>query len=88
MLLNGVSFQVDTNYEVLVVAFNAQGESPPSSPITVYVGEAVPTGNPKNVVAAPLSSTEIKISWEVWNIWMNWYFIKSMNWLQGYRIFS
>ncbi|XP_050687397.1 protein sidekick-like isoform X4 [Eriocheir sinensis] len=56
--------QVDTTYEVLVVAFNAQGESPSSAPITVYVGEAVPTGNPKNVIAAPLSSTEIKISWE------------------------
>ncbi|KAK8382212.1 hypothetical protein O3P69_015266 [Scylla paramamosain] len=56
--------QVDKNYEVLVVAFNAQGESPPSAPITVYVGEAVPTGNPKNIVAEALSSTEIKLSWE------------------------
>lgn len=56
---------MDTNYEVLVVAYNAQGESPPSAPITVYVGEAVPTGHPKNVQAEALSSTEIKITWEV-----------------------
>ncbi|KAG7176448.1 sidekick-like 1 [Homarus americanus] len=56
--------EMDTNYEVLVVAFNAQGESPSSAPITVYVGEAVPTGNPKNVKTEALSSTEIKISWE------------------------
>nr|XP_045601913.1 protein sidekick-like isoform X1 [Procambarus clarkii] len=56
--------QVDTNYEVLVVAFNAQGESPSSAPTTVYVGEAVPTGNPKNVKSEALSSTEVKISWE------------------------
>ena len=60
---------MDANYEVLVVAFNAQGESPPSAPITVYVGEAVPTGNPKNIIAEALSSTEIKISWEVWNVY-------------------
>ncbi|KAK4323993.1 hypothetical protein Pmani_005348 [Petrolisthes manimaculis] len=56
--------QVDTNYEVLVVSYNAQGESPSSAPITVYVGEAVPTGNPQNIQAEALSSTEIKISWE------------------------
>lgn len=58
------NLQMDTNYEVLVVAYNAQGESPPSAPITVYVGEAVPTGHPKIVLAEALSSTEIKISWE------------------------
>lgn len=57
--------QRDMNYEVLVVAFNSQGESPPSAPITVYVGEAVPTGKPKNVNAEPVTSTEIKVTWEV-----------------------
>lgn len=56
---------MDTNYEVLVVSYNAQGESPSSAPITVYVGEAVPTGNPQNIQTEALSSTEIKISWEV-----------------------
>ncbi|XP_047493701.1 protein sidekick-like isoform X3 [Penaeus chinensis] len=56
--------QRDMNYEVLVVAFNSQGESPPSAPITVYVGEAVPTGKPKNVNAEPVTSTEIKVTWE------------------------
>ena len=57
--------QRDTNYEVLVVSFNAQGESPASPPLTVYVGEAVPTGKPRKVEAKPVTSTEIKISWEV-----------------------
>lgn len=57
--------QRDMNYEVLVVAFNSQGESPPSAPITVYVGEAVPTGKPKNVNAEPVTSTEIRVTWEV-----------------------
>lgn len=62
---NLVFLQRDMNYEVLVVAFNSQGESPPSAPITVYVGEAVPTGKPKNVNAEPVTSTEIKVTWEV-----------------------
>ncbi|KAK7082428.1 Protein sidekick-2, partial [Halocaridina rubra] len=54
----------DTNYEIVVVSFNAQGESPSSAPLTVYVGEAVPTGQPRNVKTQPISSTEIKLSWE------------------------
>lgn len=58
-------FQRDTNYEIVVTSFNLQGESPPSSPHTIYVGEAVPTGTPRNVKATPLSPTEIKIDWEV-----------------------
>lgn len=48
-----------------MVAFNGQGESPMSAPLTVYVGEAVPTGKPKNVQSEPVTSTEIKIKWEV-----------------------
>ena len=54
----------DSNYEVEVVSYNRQGESRPSPPVTVYVGEAVPTGQPQRVVAQPVSSTEIRITWE------------------------
>ena len=46
------------------MAFNAQGNSPHSSPLTVYVGEAVPTGEPQNIKVLPLSPTEIRISWQ------------------------
>lgn len=34
----------DRNYEIIVTPFNSQGPGPSSSPTTVYVGEAVPTG--------------------------------------------
>lgn len=34
----------DRNYEIIVMPFNSQGEGPPSSPVAVYVGEAVPLG--------------------------------------------
>ena len=54
----------DTNYEVVVVAFNAQGESPPPPPSTVYVGEAVPIGKPKAVTAEALTSTDVRITWQ------------------------
>lgn len=52
------------NYEVKVYAFNQQGDSPPSPPVTVYVGEAVPMGEPLNVVSKAVSSTEMKITWD------------------------
>ena len=35
----------DRNYEIIVTPFNSQGSGPSSSPVTVYVGEAVPTGS-------------------------------------------
>jgi len=45
-----------------VRAFNGQGSGPPSSPATVYVGEAVPTGAPREVKASAVSPTEV--SWD------------------------
>lgn len=54
----------DRNYEIVVVPFNAQGDGPASPPITVYVGEAVPTGEPRDLRALPVSSTEVRLSWK------------------------
>lgn len=53
----------DHNYEIVVAAFNSEGVGPLSTPVTVYVGEAVPTGQPQKVNATPVSPTEIKVSW-------------------------
>ena len=53
----------DRNHEVVVLAFNSQGAGPPSPPVTVYVGEAVPTGEPRSVEAEPLSPTEVRLKW-------------------------
>ncbi|KAJ8966484.1 hypothetical protein NQ317_018469 [Molorchus minor] len=54
----------DRNYEIIVVPFNAQGEGPASPPITVYVGEAVPTGEPRGLEGEPVSSTEVRLRWK------------------------
>ncbi|KAK6637522.1 hypothetical protein RUM44_007944 [Polyplax serrata] len=53
----------DKNYEIVVVPFNSQGDGPPSPPVTVYVGEAVPTGEPRNLECEPVSSTEVRLRW-------------------------
>jgi protein sidekick len=34
-----------------------------SPPVTVYVGEAVPTGMPLKVNATPISPTELQVRW-------------------------
>ncbi|ODM95509.1 Protein sidekick [Orchesella cincta] len=54
----------DKNYEITVIPFNSRGEGEPSSPITVYVGEAVPTGEPRDLKVASISSTEVQIEWK------------------------
>jgi protein sidekick len=54
----------DKYYEVIVVPFNSEGEGPPSLPVTVYVGEAIPTGEPQQVSVEPISSTEVQLRWK------------------------
>ncbi|XP_022907752.1 protein sidekick isoform X2 [Onthophagus taurus] len=54
----------DRNYEIVVVPFNSQGEGPASPPATVYVGEAVPTGEPRGLDGEALSSTEVRLRWK------------------------
>ncbi len=44
-------------------AINSQGSGPPSSPVAVYVGEAVPTGAPRRVSATAVSPTEVRLAW-------------------------
>lgn len=54
----------DRNYEIVVLPFNSQGTGPATPPVAVYVGEAVPTGEPRSVEAAPISSTEVRLRWK------------------------
>lgn len=54
----------DQNYEIVVIPFNSQGTGPPTPPVAVYVGEAVPTGEPRGIDAAPVSSTEVRLRWK------------------------
>uniref|UniRef100_A0A182PUC6 Protein sidekick n=1 Tax=Anopheles epiroticus TaxID=199890 RepID=A0A182PUC6_9DIPT len=53
----------DRNYEIILQPFNSQGSGPPSPPVAVYVGEAVPIGEPLNIEAKAISSTEVYLSW-------------------------
>lgn len=55
--------QRDRIYEVRVVATNGQGDGPASRPVSVYVGEAVPTGYPRQVRLDAPSPTEVAVSW-------------------------
>lgn len=48
----------------MVIPFNSQGEGPASPPVTVYVGEAVPTGEPRVLEGEAFSSTEVKLKWK------------------------
>ncbi|XP_058443920.1 protein sidekick isoform X4 [Malaya genurostris] len=54
----------DRNYEIIVQPFNSQGSGPPTPPVAVYVGEAVPTGEPRGIEGAPVSSTEVRLRWK------------------------
>lgn len=56
--------QQDRNYEIVVLPFNSQGEGPASPPSTVYVGEAVPTGEPRGLEGEAVSSTEVRLRWK------------------------
>ncbi|XP_076339933.1 protein sidekick-like isoform X2 [Tachypleus tridentatus] len=57
----------DTIYKIKIYTFNSQGEGPSSRPVSVYVGEAVPTGSPSHVQSMVISSTEIEVSWKAPN---------------------
>ena len=54
---------IGKNYEIIVIPFNSQGSGPASRPVSVYVGEAVPTGAPRDVRAEAVSPTEVRLSW-------------------------
>ncbi|XP_021701131.1 protein sidekick isoform X3 [Aedes aegypti] len=54
----------DRNYEIIVQPFNSQGSGITTPPVAVYVGEAVPTGEPRGIDGAPVSSTEVRLRWK------------------------
>ena len=56
--------EIAKNYEIVVIPYNSQGAGPASRPVSVYVGEAVPTGSPQNVRANAVSPTEVRVSWD------------------------
>uniref|UniRef100_A0A672KD05 Sidekick cell adhesion molecule 1 n=1 Tax=Sinocyclocheilus grahami TaxID=75366 RepID=A0A672KD05_SINGR len=51
-------------YEIVMTAYNIIGESPPSAPVEVFVGEAAPSVAPQNIQINTLSSTQLEVQWE------------------------
>ncbi|XP_031422173.1 protein sidekick-1 isoform X2 [Clupea harengus] len=51
-------------YEIVMTAYNIIGESPPSAPFEVFVGEAAPSVAPQNIRVSPLSSSQLEVLWE------------------------
>uniref|UniRef100_W5UH46 Protein sidekick-2 n=1 Tax=Ictalurus punctatus TaxID=7998 RepID=W5UH46_ICTPU len=51
-------------YEIRMSVFNAVGEGPVSKPQEVFVGEAVPTAPPQNVVIQSATATQLDVTWD------------------------
>ncbi|KAJ8372867.1 hypothetical protein AAFF_G00276400 [Aldrovandia affinis] len=51
-------------YEIVMKAYNIIGESPPSAPVEVFVGEAAPSVPPQNIKVNGLSSAQLEVVWE------------------------
>nr|XP_020466112.1 protein sidekick-2-like isoform X2 [Monopterus albus] len=51
-------------YEIRLSVYNAVGEGPSSPPQEVFVGEAVPTAPPQNVVVQSSTATQLDVTWD------------------------
>ncbi|TRY81509.1 hypothetical protein DNTS_009917, partial [Danionella cerebrum] len=51
-------------YVVIMTAFNVVGESPPSAPVEVFVGEAAPSVAPQNIQVKAASSSQLDVEWQ------------------------
>uniref|UniRef100_A0A6Q2ZJC6 Sidekick cell adhesion molecule 1a n=1 Tax=Esox lucius TaxID=8010 RepID=A0A6Q2ZJC6_ESOLU len=52
-------------YEIFMTAYNIIGESPPSEPATLYVGEAAPSLPPESIRVLPLSPNLLEVTWDL-----------------------
>ncbi|XP_034050564.1 protein sidekick-2 [Thalassophryne amazonica] len=51
-------------YEIRMSVYNAVGEGPSSAPQEVFVGEAVPTAPPQNVIIQSATATQLDVTWD------------------------
>uniref|UniRef100_A0A8D3E8J7 Sidekick cell adhesion molecule 2a n=1 Tax=Scophthalmus maximus TaxID=52904 RepID=A0A8D3E8J7_SCOMX len=51
-------------YEIRLSVYNAVGEGPSSAPQEVFVGEAVPTAPPQNVMVQSSTATQLDVTWD------------------------
>ncbi|XP_022080215.1 protein sidekick-2-like isoform X2 [Acanthaster planci] len=52
------------DYEIKVRAYNTKGAGPCSRPVTVYVGVAIPSAAPSNVMASASGASSLRVTWE------------------------
>eukprot|EP00063_Salmo_salar_P065303 XP_014040138.1 PREDICTED: protein sidekick-1-like [Salmo salar] len=52
-------------YEIVMTTYNIVGESPPSEPVTVSVGEAAPSLPPQSIRVVPVSPTVLEVTWDL-----------------------
>ncbi|XP_075890891.1 protein sidekick-1-like isoform X2 [Nelusetta ayraudi] len=51
-------------YQIVMTSYNIIGESPPSAPVEVFVGEAAPSVAPQSIKVAAASPTSLEVSWD------------------------
>uniref|UniRef100_A0AAQ4R332 Sidekick cell adhesion molecule 1a n=1 Tax=Gasterosteus aculeatus aculeatus TaxID=481459 RepID=A0AAQ4R332_GASAC len=51
-------------YQIVMTSYNIVGESPPSSPVEVSVGEAAPSVAPQSIKVSAVSSSILEVTWD------------------------
>ncbi|XP_061535889.1 protein sidekick-1 isoform X1 [Phycodurus eques] len=51
-------------YQIVMTSYNIVGESPPSEPVDVSVGEAAPSVAPQSIRVSAVSPSSLEVSWD------------------------
>ncbi|XP_037546465.1 protein sidekick-1 [Nematolebias whitei] len=52
-------------YQIVMTSYNIIGESPPSAPVEVSVGEAAPSVAPQSIQVSAVSPSSLKVTWDM-----------------------
>uniref|UniRef100_A0A8C9XQA9 Sidekick cell adhesion molecule 1 n=1 Tax=Sander lucioperca TaxID=283035 RepID=A0A8C9XQA9_SANLU len=52
------------HYQIVMTSYNIIGESPPSTPVEVSVGEAAPSVAPQSIRVSAVSSSILEVTWD------------------------
>ncbi|MEQ2217960.1 hypothetical protein XENOCAPTIV_027005, partial [Xenoophorus captivus] len=53
------------HYQIVMTSYNIIGESPPSAPVEVSVGEAAPSVAPQSIKVSAVSSSGLEVTWDM-----------------------
>ena len=59
-----IGLEPDTEYQVAVLSRNSVGVGEPSQQVTATTGQEAPSGPPQSVRVEPVSSTELRVTWQ------------------------